>query len=406
MSGKRPSLGLWPVLKNVRPLIRHPWIYRKLAALQAGKWLLPLRPGAFSQGLAGPIRQLSVRITERCNLRCQTCGQWGENGYLRQTSPAEVGRDEVGLGRHVEILEDLVAKGWRPLYYLWGGEPFLYPDLVPLIERSTALGLPTSLATNGTGLAEAAKALVGAPLFLAQVSIDGPDRELHNRLRPSASERGDSFGTLEKGLEALNRARRDRGSSLPRIASLTVISRENADRLVQIYRAFKDRVDLFVFYLSWWIDPDRAQAHERDFASRFGFAPRSHRGWIGDWRALDPGLVAARLGELRAASGGRGNPPVIVIPRLLEDDQLAAYYTDHTATFGYDRCLSIHQAAEIGPHGQVSPCRDYHDYVVGNIREATLTELWNSEPYRRFRRSLAKRGLMPVCARCCGLMGY
>jgi hypothetical protein len=44
--------------------------------------------------------------------------------------------------------------------------------------------------------------------------------------------------------------------------------------------------------------------------------------------------------------------------------------------------------------------------VVGNIKDATITELWNSPAYRKFRQSLATEGLMPVCSRCCGLMGY
>ena len=405
MNAKLPSVGPRAVLKGARPLISQPWIYKRLALLQAGKWLLSLKPLKFSSGRAGPIRQISVRITERCNLRCRTCGQWGENGYLRKAGPIRVGGEEVGLERHLEILTDVVSRGWRPLYYLWGGEPFLYPNLVELIERSTALGLPTSLATNGTGLADAARSLVGAPLFLAQVSIDGHTPELHNRLRPSAG-RGDSFATLESGLESLNRARRDQGGSLPLIASLTVISKENAGHLVDIYRAFKDRVDLFVFYLSWWIDEPGAKAHERDFFGRFGFKPSLHAGWIGDWRALDHRLVSAQLRALRTISKGWSDPAVVVVPPIMEEGDLESYYRDHDNDFGYKRCLSIYQAAEIGPDGNVSPCRDYHDFGVGNIKETTLTRIWNSDSYRRFRQSLAQDGLMPVCTRCCGLMGY
>ena len=405
MSGKKPSVGPRAIIKGAPPLIRHPWIFKKMALLQAGKWLLSLRPVRFSGGWAGPIRQLSVRVTERCNLRCRTCGQWGENGYLRQTPPAQVGRDEVGLARHVEVLEDLASRNWKPLYYLWGGEPFLYPHLVELIERSTRLGLPTSIATNGTGLADAAKALVRAPLFLAQISIDGPNARVHNRLRPSAGQ-GDSFATLEKGLESLARARKDQGGSLPLIASLTVISRENVGLLTDIYQTFKDRVDLFVFYLSWWIDRPGVEAHKRDFSRRFGFEPSVPESWIGDWRAMDHNLVADQVSSLCSASKGLSDPTVIFIPSIFGADDLRSYYQDHEKDFGYNRCLSIYQAAEIGPHGEVSPCRDYHDYVVGNIKENTLSELWNSGPYQKFRLSLAKEGLMPVCTRCCGLMGY
>jgi radical SAM protein with 4Fe4S-binding SPASM domain len=54
----------------------------------------------------------------------------------------------------------------------------------------------------------------------------------------------------------------------------------------------------------------------------------------------------------------------------------------------------------------MSPCRDYHDYIVGNVKEHTVQELWNSERYRAFRASMARDGLLPACTRCCGLMGY
>jgi radical SAM protein with 4Fe4S-binding SPASM domain len=87
-------------------------------------------------------------------------------------------------------------------------------------------------------------------------------------------------------------------------------------------------------------------------------------------------------------------------------ENLRTYYTDHRARFGYDQCISIYQVVEINSNGDLSPCRDYHDYVVGNIKEATITELWNSPAYQKFRRSLSQEGLMPVCSRCCGLMGY
>jgi radical SAM protein with 4Fe4S-binding SPASM domain len=99
-------------------------------------------------------------------------------------------------------------------------------------------------------------------------------------------------------------------------------------------------------------------------------------------------------------------PPVTLIPSITGEDNLRAYYTDHGNYFGFNQCISIFQAVEVNSNGDLSPCRDYHDYVVGNIKEATITELWNSPAYRKFRQSLATEGLMPVCSRCCGLMGY
>ena len=99
-------------------------------------------------------------------------------------------------------------------------------------------------------------------------------------------------------------------------------------------------------------------------------------------------------------------PAADILPNITDREDLRRYYTDHAARFGFNRCISIFQTVELDADGNMSPCRDYHDYVVGNVREATITSLWNCEAYKKFRSSLAREGLMPACPRCCGLMGY
>jgi radical SAM protein with 4Fe4S-binding SPASM domain len=131
-----------------------------------------------------------------------------------------------------------------------------------------------------------------------------------------------------------------------------------------------------------------------------------HRGWIGNWTPDDYGLLDRQLRTLAGRSRRASAPPVTILPPIAGEDNLRAYYTDHEVRFGFDQCISTFQVVEVNSNGDVSPCRDYHDYVVGNVKESTLSQLWNAGPYRRFRRSLAEDGLMPACSRCCGLMGY
>jgi radical SAM protein with 4Fe4S-binding SPASM domain len=131
-----------------------------------------------------------------------------------------------------------------------------------------------------------------------------------------------------------------------------------------------------------------------------------HRGWIAGWKPDDYEALNAQLEILKGKAACANHPPVVFIPNITGVGNLKSYYTDHSNRFGFDRCVSIFQAVEIDSNGDVSPCRDYHDYVVGNIREATVTELWNSPKYREFRQSISKEGPMPVCSRCCGMMGY
>jgi radical SAM protein with 4Fe4S-binding SPASM domain len=311
----------------------------------------------------------------------------------------------VSPDRYLSLLDDLVESGHRPFVYFWGGEPMLYDGLVDLVEGAAALGLPVSIATNGTGVAAAAERFVRAPLGLCQLSIDGPSPELHNQARPGVG-KVDNFSEVLTGLEAVNEARRAMGEPLPLIVSLTVISRANQGELVEIYETFRDKVDLFVFYLSWWIDEGRARAHDRDFSRRFGSRPRTHWGWIGNWIPDDYELLDSQIAELKKHSRPLRAPPVVLLPSLTGTDSLKRYYTDHEARFGFDRCVSIYQAVEINSNGDLSPCRDYHDYVVGNVKTATITQLWNATPYRDFRKNLDEEGLMPVCSRCCGLMGF
>ncbi|MFZ5453447.1 MAG: radical SAM protein [Thermodesulfobacteriota bacterium] len=402
---KQSRVAAGVVLKSMRRLARHPWIYAKLAALQGEKWLINRFYPPSKAGLGGRIRQVSLRITDFCNLRCHTCGQWGDKGFLKGQDLKEFKKREVPVARYLEVFEDLKRHGHRPLLYLWGGEPMLYEGALEVIEAATQLGFPTSIATNGTRIAGFAERLVQAPLFLMQVSIDGPTAAIHNRARPGVGA-ADNFADIQAGLAAVRRLRKEKGSGLPLIASLTTISRENYRHLLDIYEAFRDKVDIFVFYLAWWIDQESAQAHEDDFSRRFGFKPTRHWGWIGDWQPDDYGELDRQLQGLQQRSAPWSAPAVTLIPPFTGEANLRTYYTDHRATFGFDRCLSIFQVVEVNSNGDLSPCRDYHDYVVGNLKEATITELWNSEAYRRFRRSLAAEGLMPVCSRCCGLMGY
>jgi radical SAM protein with 4Fe4S-binding SPASM domain len=393
------------VLKTLPRLILHPEICTKLVQIQARGLLYTLDQKRKADGKAGNILQLGIRITDRCNLRCRTCGQWGAQGFLRGVELAGLQKKEVPVSRYAELFQDLVAHGHFPIVYFWGGEPLLYPGIEAVFTSAVEAGLPVSIATNGTLLDKYARSIACLPLFLVQVSIDGHTAELHNRLRPFVGGR-DGFGRIRRGLAVLRRERSRAGGSLPVTAALTVISKENANHLVDIYEAFADRVDLFVFYLSWWIDPKNALRHEEDFQRRFGFVPHIHNGWIGDWRPVDFGRLNHELTALRRKARPPGAPPVTLIPPLTGEKTLRTYYTDHHQRFGFDRCLSIYQAAELNSNGDLSPCRDYHDYVVGNVKDDTITQLWNSKAYRQFRRSLATEGLMPVCSRCCGLMGY
>ena len=70
----------WPFIRrNVIPSLFLDTSARQQVPHQIRKHLLAHYPGRNQR-----VGQISLRVNEVCNLRCGSCGQWGENGHLRQ----------------------------------------------------------------------------------------------------------------------------------------------------------------------------------------------------------------------------------------------------------------------------------------------------------------------------------
>jgi radical SAM protein with 4Fe4S-binding SPASM domain len=391
-------------------LMTDPWAFSSMASLQLAKESFNLRhPYGAQHGRGDKVQQVSLRITDMCNLRCHTCGQWGDSGYLLGTSLKELKKREVPVETYKRMVDDILAAGWLPGWYIWGGEPMMYPGLIDLLSYISERHMPIMMVSNGTHVAEHAAELVDTCKIL-WISVDGPNAEIHNQQRPGVAASANNFRDVESALAAVSAEKQRRGSVFPYIIPISVIAKYNIYELANIYRFTRQYADAHIFYLSWWIDEQSAEEHTNDFEQRFGFKPHTHLGWVGDWKDFDHQHILDQFDEMyRLLDAPRnGYKPTIPLmyPRLNTAEEIKRYYEDHTAVFGYEQCVSIYMTMEIDSNGDVSLCRDYHDYIIGNIQEQSIQDIWTSDAARRFRRSISTEGLMPVCRRCCGLMGY
>jgi radical SAM protein with 4Fe4S-binding SPASM domain len=377
-----------------------------LLSYQLAKETFNLRhPLGSRSGRGDSLRLVGMRITDMCNLRCHSCGQWGDNGYLVGKSLKELKRREVSLEHYRRLVDQVVEAGHKPVWYIWGGEPMLYPGLVELMHYIHEKGMPISLVTNGTRVAELADDILDTCQIL-HLSVDGPNAAIHNTQRPGVASGHDNFREVKDALVAISEAKRRRRSAFPYVLPISCLTRYNLDYVLELNRFVAEYADAQLFYLTWWMDPESASEHTADFERRFGFAPKTHYGWIGTWKDFDHGLLFDRFREMEEEAHRRGTCPPIMMPELRQRADVLRYYDDHKAQFGYDQCVSIFMTMEIDSNGDVSLCRDYHDYVIGNIVRDQLEDIWNGEKARKFRSSIEKDGIMPVCRRCCGLMGY
>jgi radical SAM protein with 4Fe4S-binding SPASM domain len=372
-------------------------------AKESFKWR---RAFGMQNGHGDKVRQVSLRITDMCNLRCHTCGQWGDNGYLRDKSLKDLKQNEVPLEVYKGLVDQVVAAGWSPLWYIWGGEPMLYPGLIELLYYITERKMPIALVTNGTNVAKYAKEFVDT-CKIFYLSVDGPTAAIHNQQRPGVSDKTNNFKEVEAVLQAVTAEKKGRGTLFPYVSPISVVASYNIHHLLDIYKFTSQYADAHSFYLSWWIDDEAAEQHSLEFERRFGFRPYTHLGWRGTWKDFDHNLILDQFNQmaLLRKSGQTKSVPMLY-PALNSIAEIKRYYEDHTAMFGFNQCVSIYMTMEVDSNGDVSLCRDYHDYIIGNIKTDSVVEMWNNQQAQQFRASVSEEGLMPACRRCCGLMGY
>ena len=126
-----------------------------------------------------------------CNLSCDHC--------FISCSPHNHRFEFLTLADVEEALQNSIRLGVRE-YYFTGGEPFLNPNLVTMLERTLSIG-PATVLTNGTVLkADALERLriaeeeSGFSLEF-RVSIDGPTAEINDPIR------GD--GTFDRAMKGV-----------------------------------------------------------------------------------------------------------------------------------------------------------------------------------------------------------
>jgi MoaA/NifB/PqqE/SkfB family radical SAM enzyme len=365
---------------------------------------------------------VQLRVTNLCNLRCKMCGQWGDTGIFRPlgASTATDGekersrireligsKREMGLADYVRLLDELAPS--RPIISLFGGEPLLYPDILPLIREVKGRGLTCTLITNGWLLEEMARELVETRLDAIMVSIDGPPG-VHNRIRGKA----DSFERAAAGVRTVARVRDEVGSTVPMLLAILPITELNLDDVAPALEALRELpLDTINIGLRWFVSKETGTAYEKVMSETFGISGSSWKGFEFDGAdfAVTKGRQLVQLVKLlkglrrrRFLDSARGRPWISFVPDVPAEG-VPDYFADAGRTFGHDLCPVAWSFAQVEPDGRVCFCGDFPDYFIGSVRETSFREVWTGERARLFREKLAEEPL-PICSRCCGNYVY
>lgn len=318
---------------------------RWLARQGAKYFLIPLGMRLKSgNAMAGPMMG-GIFVTYRCNSVCGMC----------DLSSRHFG-SEMSTSQIMAVIDDMVRTGVSGIGFT-GGEPLLRDDIFEMIARVKFHGLPVTLNTNGILLNrdDVRGRLVDASPTNINISLDGDDADSHDSLRGGKG----NFEKTVRGALALARDLKSSGSSST-LTAVTVVSRQNADRIEAIARVAAD----IGFH-------------------RIGFMPL-HEIAPGRCSVAEDTALAGISARILAIS----RLPLENSPKYIEAIELAFAGQPFPV-----RCNAGHTSLFVDPYGRIAPCLGYFQmgkWIGDLLHSGGLVKLWNSREYAQVRREMSR----------------
>jgi radical SAM protein with 4Fe4S-binding SPASM domain len=285
---------------------------------------------------------ISIEPTTSCNLRCPEC----PSGLRSFTRPTGMLQEDL-FKRAIDELHNKLLY----LIFYFQGEPYLNPKFLDLVKYASGKGLYTATSTNAHYLTdENARKTIESGLDRLIISIDGTTQDTYQSYRIG--------GKLEKVLEGTRnevRWKKELKSKTPHIIFQFLVVRTNEHQIEEV----------------------------KSLAKELGVD--------------EVGLKTAQIYDFK-----EGNE---LIPTLKEysryEKQEDGTYTIKNQLLNH--CWKLWHSCVITWDGLVVPCCFDKDaeYRMGNLKEETFYQLWNSLIYKTFRASVLKsRSEIEMCKNC------
>ena len=323
--------------------------------------------------LPSPV-EVYFEVANRCNSRCATCPLT----FSPQEVAGQLSLDEFrALADQFPDLRRAVMQGI--------GEPLLNRDLAAMIGHLKGRGVYVVFNTNATLLTRRRQLeLIESGLDELRVSIDGSTPETYLKVRGIPA-----FERVVANLTEMVGTKRKLGATTPRLSFWVTGLRENLAELPGVVElAARIGVEeVYLQRLTYW-------------GEGLAVAEQSvYRGYHERAEAIiaEAERRAAALGVSFRGAGAVSPRESLAAPPPGEGDEPSR---------GCSRPLRL---AYVTAQGTALPCciapftdAPYEEIVLGNYLRDGVDEVWNGEPYRRFRRRLYSSE-PPRSCRSCGV---
>jgi radical SAM protein with 4Fe4S-binding SPASM domain len=274
--------------------------------------------------------------------------------------------NELSLEEIKRVIDELKQLGAIRIFFT-GGEPFIRPDILDILNYTDKNGFAIYISTNGTlvNLQTINHLKLLKHLRTFQVSIDGL-RKNHDSIRGVK-------GTFDRVINTIELAKRKLKNT--KITIISTLMQENANEMDKLLKlAIKLKVDNFGIVTLY---PIKRSIKVKDVSTlqKYKIFKKLSEIYIKERPRLNIGLLV---------------PPSIIPQPLSELEYGGGYVCSFPSLLG------------IGADGEIAPCDGLlsrKELILGNIRRKSLNEIWN-HPLMKKLRKIKPKDVGGVCRKC------
>lgn len=335
-----------------------------------------------------------LQLTEKCNLRCSMCYEWGRNGsYHHQAATAQ-----LDYGVLASVITELAP--YQPYFGLFGGEPLLYPKVAAVLDLVQRFGCSVDIPTNGLLLGTYADMLVETEPRRLWISLDGPEA-INDQQRGAGV-----FRRVVAGIAKLYEVRQSHCREFPKLGVTLIVTPLNyryvESFFVELLSNFQlDHISIeFQNYATPAEYQEYCQVLRREF--EISAAPVA-AGVIQEpavFADIDCEELARQILAVKQLCEQR-QVYFIAYPKTICPENYRAFFTANWREMAdwKNRCAFPWIYAEVNARGDVSSCHTFYDLSLGNVYEQGILEIWRSAAYEGYRNHL-RQNLFPICTAC------
>lgn len=338
---------------------------------------------------------IGMQVTRRCNLKCKTCFLWNENGDFRYLD-----KEEKEIELDASIIEKTLfeTKEAKSRLYMWGAEPLIHKQWDDIAKMLIKDHRWLTICTNGILLDKKVDTLLPISEDLAVVmSLDGFEHE-HDIVRGKGT-----FAKTVQNAEMLISLKK-KGLFKGLTTFHCVLNDDIIPNLFEFAKYCENfGVDSLYFGFPWYIGPDTCKEMDEHYNKHFSWLDnlnkREQNSWYTYAYHIKPELIPVLEEQMKKIIDHESKLRIRLQPPL-EIPEFRDYLVGKKMPVQYSsNCYAVSNRMDILANGDVTTCQPFREFVVGNLYNNSLVEIWKGEKFNKVREAISQ-GLTPICSKC------